>query len=47
MLGLAYTVVAVAGYLTWRRHDAALDDAPPTTTPLVLQPSTSGARHDA
>jgi hypothetical protein len=47
LLGVVYTIVAVAGYLVWLRHVARHEDAPSTTTLThgLLQHSTSGA-HD-
>jgi membrane protease YdiL (CAAX protease family) len=47
MLGVVYTIVAVVGYVAWRRHLARHADVPPTTTPPLLQHATSGGRHDA
>lgn len=47
MLGVVYTIIAVAGYLAWRRHVARHQDVPSSTTKVPLQHSTSGAPHGA
>jgi CAAX protease family protein len=48
LLGVVYTIVAVAGYLVWLRHVARHEDAPSTTTTThdLLQDSTSGGRDE-
>ena len=47
LLGTVYSIVAVTGYLVWRRQRAAHADAPPTAAHDQLQHSTSGGRHGA
>jgi membrane protease YdiL (CAAX protease family) len=48
LLGVVYTIVAVAGYLLWLRRMARPEAAPSTTTTLdLLQHSTSGGRDEA
>jgi membrane protease YdiL (CAAX protease family) len=48
LLGVVYTIVAVAGYLLWLRRVARHADSPSTntTTHQLLQHSTSGGRDE-